>query len=175
MKRQWSVVSLLVTTAVGLGLVASAGADNRGKRQEVVRAHLVGYSEVPSQSVPGQGSFRAVIDEEAGTITYKMSYEGVAITQSHLHFGSHHTNGGITVFLCTNLPNAPAGVTVQPCPAAPAEITGIITGPQVLAITAQGMEAGNFAELLAAIRNRTVYANIHSTTLPGGELRGQVY
>jgi hypothetical protein len=71
MKRQISVTSLLVTTVIGLGLVASAGADNRGKRPEVVRARLLGLSEVPSQSVQSEGSFRAVIDEDAGTITYR--------------------------------------------------------------------------------------------------------
>src|SRR5512134_2196051 len=87
MKRQMSVASLLVATVVGLGLVASAGADNRGKRQEVVRARLLGLSEVPSQSVQSQGSFRAVIDEDAGTITYSLSYTGLAPTQSHLHLG----------------------------------------------------------------------------------------
>jgi len=172
MKRQMSVVSLLVATVVGLGLVASAGADNRGKRQEVVRAQLVGYSEVPSQSVPGVGFFRAVIDEDAGTITYKLSYEGVAITQSHLHFGSHHTNGGISVFLCTNLGNNAAA---QLCPAAPAEISGVIQAGHILAVTTQGMEAGNFAELLAAIRSGNVYVNIHSPTVPTGEIRGQLY
>jgi hypothetical protein len=175
MKRQWSVVSVLISTAVGLGLVASAGADNRGKREEVVRARLVGYSEVPSQSVPGRGSFRAVIDEDAGTITYTLSYADVAITQSHLHLGQHHTNGGISVFLCTNLGNAPAGVTVQACPAAPAEITGVIMAANVTGPAAQGIAAGEFAELLAAIRNGSVYANIHSTGLPAGEIRGQVF
>jgi hypothetical protein len=169
MKRQWSV-SLLVSTAVGLGLVGSAGADNRGHK--IVRAVLVGYSEVPSQSVVGRGSFRAVIDEAAGTISYTLSYEGVAITQSHLHFGSHHTNGGISVFLCTNLGNS---VGTQSCPAAPAEVSGVITGANVLAILPQNMEAGNFTELLAAIRSGTVYVNIHTTGLPGGEIRGQLF
>lgn len=175
MKRQWSVVSLLVSTVVSVGLVSSVGADNRGKRQEVVRARLVGYSEVPSQSVPGRGSFRAVIDEDAGTITYALSYADVAITQSHLHLGQHHTNGGISVFLCTNLGNAPAGVTVQVCPAAPAEITGVIMAANVTGPSAQGIAAGEFAELLAAIRNGSVYANIHTTGLPAGEVRGQVF
>jgi hypothetical protein len=129
MKRQWSVVSVLISTAVGLGLVASAGADNRGKREEVVRARLVGYSEVPSQSVPGRGSFRAVIDEDAGTITYTMSYADVAITQSHLHLGQHHTNGGISVFLCRTS-QRPAGT--QPCPARQPRLESLRV--QVLAI-----------------------------------------
>lgn len=176
MKRQWSVVSVLVSMAAGLGFVASSGADNeRGKRPEVVRARLVGYSEVPAQSVPGRGSFRAVIDEDAGTITYALSYENVAITQSHLHLGQHHTNGGISVFLCTNLGNAPAGVTVQPCPAAPAEITGVIMAASVVGPAGQGIAAGELAELLAAMRNGSVYVNIHSPTVPAGEIRGQLF
>jgi hypothetical protein len=116
-----------------------------------------------------------VIDEDAGTITYTLSYEGVAITQSHLHLGQHHTNGAISVFLCTNLGNAPAGVTVQPCPAAPAEISGVIMAAQVVGPSAQGIAAGEFAELLAAIRNGSVYVNIHSPTVPAGEIRGQLF
>lgn len=178
MKRQWSVVCLLVSTVVSVALVSSVGADNkRGKREEVVRARLVGYSEVPAQSVPGRGSFRAVIDEEAGTITYTLSYENVAITQSHLHLGQHHTNGGISVFLCTNLGNAPAppAPATQACPAAPAEISGTITAANVSGPAGQGIAAGEFAELLAAIRNGSVYANIHTAALPAGEIRGQVF
>ena len=173
MKRQMSVVSLLVATVVGLGLVASAGADNRGKREEVVRARLLGLSEVPSQSVQSHGSFRAVIDEDAGTITYSLSYTGLAPTQSHLHLGQHHTNGGIVVFLCTNLGNGPAGT--QPCPAGPAEITGTIMAAQVVALAAQQVTAGDFAEVLAAIRNGSVYVNMHTAAAPGGEIRGQVF
>jgi len=175
MKRQMSVVSLLVATVVGLGLVASAAADNRGRRVEVVRAALVGYSEVPATSVPGRGFFRAVIDEEAGTITYTLSYRDIAITQSHLHFGQHHVNGGISVFLCTNLPNAPTGVTVQACPAAPAEISGVIVAANVIGPTAQGFAVGGFDELLAAIRSGNVYVNIHTAAIPAGEIRGQVF
>jgi CHRD domain-containing protein len=34
--------------------------------------------------------------------------------------------------------------------------------------------AGEFAELLAAIRAGYVYANVHSALFPGGEIRGQL-
>lgn len=173
MKRQMSVVSLLVATVVGLGLVASAGADNRAKRQEVVRARLLGLSEVPSQSVQGEGSFRAVIDEDAGMITWSLSYKGLTPTQSHLHLGQHHTNGGIVVFLCTNLGNGPVGT--QACPPGPAEISGTILAAQVVALPAQQVTAGDLAEVLTAIRNGSVYVNMHTTAAPAGEIRGQVF
>lgn len=183
MKTLRSAIGSLVMLGAALGLGASVAADDDHdrdrdrdkKRQEVVRAQLTGYSEVPAQSVPGRASFRAVIDERAGMITYSLEYADVAITQSHLHLGQHHTNGGISVFLCTNLGNAPVGTTVQACPAAPAEITGVIMAADVTGPAGQGIVTGEFAELLAAIRNGSVYVNIHTPTVPAGEIRGQLH
>ncbi len=176
-----SIVRVFSVGVAGLGIavagVASADHDH-GRREEVIRAQLVGYNETPSVSTPAKGTFRAVIDEDAGTITYTLRYDGIgAVTQSHLHLGQHHTAGGIVVFLCTNLPNAPAGTVVQPCPTAqPAEITGIIRMADVTGnIATQQIAPGEFAELVAAIRAGAVYVNIHSTPSPAGEIRGQIF
>ncbi len=156
-------------------LTTTADADDRGKRPETVHARLVGYEEVPSISSPAQGSFRAVIDEEAGMITYTLRYDGIAPAQSHLHLGERHVAGGISVFLCTNLGNAPAGgPAVQACPAAPAEITGVIMAANVTGPANQGITTGEFAELLSAIRAGAVYVNVHSAAFAGGEIRGQL-
>jgi hypothetical protein len=140
-------------------------------------------------ATPASGSFRAVIDETAGTITYTLTYDGIgAVTQSHLHVGQHHTNGGIAVFLCTNLGNsAPAPAPVVPaCPTAqPATVSGVImaanvtgsasgTPPTFQGIPAQGIAVGDFADLFALIRKGAVYVNVHSTVSPGGEIRGQL-
>jgi hypothetical protein len=38
----------------------------------------------------------------------------------------------------------------------------------------QGVAAGEFAEVLAAIRKGVTYANVHSSRNPGGEIRGQI-
>ena len=173
MKRQLSVVSLLVSTAVGLGLVASAGADNRGRRQEVVRAVLVGYTEVPAQSVPGRGFFRAVIDEDAGTITYTLSYEGRrdhAIAPALRRASYERRHQRVPVHEPGQQRDAPSRVPRRRPRSAESS-----RAPNVLAIAAQGMEVGNFAELLAAIRSGNVYVNIHTPTVPAGEIRGQVF
>jgi hypothetical protein len=45
----------------------------------------------------------------------------------------------------------------------------MVVGP-----TGQGISAGEFADLVTAIRAGVVYANVHSTLAPGGEIRGQV-
>jgi hypothetical protein len=39
---------------------------------------------------------------------------------------------------------------------------------------AQGIAAGEFAEVLKAIRAGVVYVNVHSALFPGGEIRGQL-
>jgi hypothetical protein len=35
--------------------------------------------------------------------------------------------------------------------------------------------AGEFDELVKAIRHRTAYVNVHTTVFPGGEIRGQLH
>ena len=81
-------------------------------------------------------------------------------------------NGGIVVFLCSNLGNGPAGTPA--CPAAPGEVTGTLTADDMVALTAQGIGAGQFREFRRAIRNGFTYVNIHSETFAGGEARGQL-
>jgi len=170
----------LRTVCLTLGLavlaisVGSVSADDKRKRDEVVSARLVGFEEVPSSlSTTGRGRFRAVIDEDAGLITYRLTYEGlVAVAQAHIHFGQRHTNGGISVFLCSNLGNGPAGT--QACPDTAGEVSGEIVAVNVIGPAGQGIAAGEFAELLAAIRSGNAYANVHTTAFPGGEIRGQI-
>jgi hypothetical protein len=178
----------LAASGMALALSGAAFADHdhdrdhdRGNREEVVHARLIGINETPSVSTPAQGAFRAVIDENASTITYTLNYEGIgAVTQSHLHLGQRHTAGGIVIFLCTNLNNAPPNTVVQACPTAqPAQITGVIrpadvTGPTGTGVASQQIAPGEFAEILAAIRAGAVYVNIHSTPSPAGEIRGQL-
>ena len=173
MKRLVSAALFVIGGASLVGAAGPAGADGHG-RSLFVRAWLTGFEETPlTLSSPGRGFFRAVVDEEAGTIQYSLTYDGVTnVTQSHLHLGAHHTTGGISVFLCSNLGNGPAGT--QACPQSPAQISGTIHMADVIGPTAQGIAPGEFAELVTAIRSKAVYVNVHSQQFPGGEIRGQL-
>jgi hypothetical protein len=168
-----------------VGSVLSALADDGGR---VFDARLSGYNEVHLIAAPpalrgaistaANGKFRARIDDHANVISYELSYEGLegAVTQAHIHFGQHHTVGGIVVWLCqTEGTAAPAAVAAL-TPFCPAEgtVTGTIVPAQVLAVTGQGIDAGEFDELVAAIRAGASYANVHSVLFPPGEIRGPI-
>jgi CHRD domain len=126
-------------------------------------------------STTGSGKFRAIINENARTIDYELSYEALegTVTQGHIHFGQRHTVGGIVVWLCqTSTNRSPVAITPE-CPQE-GTVTGTITPDQVLAQNLQGFAAGDFDELVRAIRNGAAYANVHSTLFPPGEIRGHI-
>ena len=171
-----SGLAALALATLGGSLMAHDDDDHdRGRDRFVVRASLEGFQEVPAISTVASGRFRAVIDTKANTITWKLNYDGLegAVTQSHVHFGQLSVNGGVSFFLCSNLGNGPAGT--QACPAGPAELTGVITPDLVIGPAGNGIEAGAMAEIVAAIRNGTAYANVHSVKWPAGEIRGQLH
>ena len=142
---------------------------------------LTGYEEVPSVSTTGNGNFKARISNDETRIDWELSYSDLegAVLQSHIHFGQVGVSGGISVFLCTNLGNGPAGT--QPCPAPPATISGTImaadVSPDIPATSGariQGIDTGEIGELIKAMRAGATYVNVHSTKWTGGEIRSQI-
>ena len=131
-----------------------------------------GLQEDPSVSTTGHGSFTAKIDDEAQVIEYELSYsdlEGGASLFSHIHFGSHDHNGGVSAFLCGG------STKPAPCPYPSGTVTGTIVPADVVGPNGQGIEPGSWNELVRAIRAGHTYANIHTTRWPGGEIRGQIH
>lgn len=148
------------------------------------RGKLSGYQEVPAVSTVADGNFRATINEAETEITYTLSYEELegAVQQAHIHFGQEGVNGAIQVWLCSNLaspptPPSPPNPPTQPCPAPPATITGTLTPAHVIGQSpgpGQGIQPGEFAEFVRAIRAGRAYANVHTVKFPGGEIRSQL-
>ena len=144
-------------------------------RAEHVQATLSGYQEVPAVSTAAAGEFRAKIGHDDQFIDYELSYSGLqgTVTQAHIHFAQRSVNGSIVIWLCGTATNpGPAGT--QACPAS-GSIVGTITAANVVAGAAsQQIAAGELAEVIAAMRARAAYANVHTNLSPGGEIRGQI-
>jgi len=165
---------LPIVTALLLAFATPAALAD-GNKLEV---RLSGYQEVPSSlSSGGAAEFEARIRKNhLGDISipWELKYNDgftTPVQQAHIHFGQRHTNGGISIFLCSNLGNGPAGTPL--CPPGPARIEGTATAADVIGPAGQLIAAGEIEEVVAAIRSGNAYVNIHTTMFPAGEIRGQ--
>ena len=173
------VVRKLAVAAAVAGVAGFTAAAVAGDHRRDFKTDLTGFEEVPSVSTTGGGQVNAAVNRAGTAISYTLRYDHLegAVHQSHIHFGQEGVNGGIVVFLCSNLGNGPADT--PPCPPPPATVTGVLTADDVSAVPAsagavtQGIGPGEFDELVRAMRAGVTYANVHSDRWPGGEIRGQ--
>jgi hypothetical protein len=167
-------LAVAVAVVAALAVVVTTAIAGGGKD---IREHLTGYEEDPlALSTTGKGSFHARIDEAGQHIFYRLSYEGLegSPTQAHIHFGGRAQSGGISVWLCSNLASPPTPAGTQACPMPSGTVTGVIDASDVVGPSAQGIDPGQFDELVAAVRAGKTYANVHSTRYPAGEIRAQL-
>ena len=140
-----------------------------------VHARLDGYQENPSVSTAAVGRFRAKLSRRDDVIKFALSYRGIEtfVRFAHIHLARTHVNGGVIVWLCDNTGNTP--IRVEPCPQGNGTVEGVITPASVMGPMSQGIDSGEFDELLAAIRRRATYVNVHTDRFPSGEIRGQIH
>jgi hypothetical protein len=175
MTTKTGVVSAALLFALVGGAAGSSPAADRGRGRRL-RADLHGFNEVATVSSVARGSFHALLSADGMSIEYRLRFQDLEgeVTQSHIHFGDHHTAGGISVWLCgTAALPGPAGTPDCGGPMS-GDVMGTITAAQVVGPAGQGIAAGEFEELVRAIKTGVTYANVHSTKFPGGEIRGQI-
>jgi CHRD domain len=171
-KRTGLILALALSGALALTALASYGTAALGKNGDLKGKRMSGYLEVPSINSTGRGTIEVRINDNS-TIEYRLTYSRLssAASAAHIHFAQPSVNGGIVAFLCGggDKPACPAGNTTTA-----SSVTGTIDGPDILAIAAQGLAAGNIADAIAAIRAGFTYANVHTANFGGGEIRGQI-
>jgi len=146
-----------------LGL-ASAGCNNALDGQEVFQATLSGAEEVPARSTAAFGATGFTVD--GGTVHYSVEVRQITgVTGSHIHIAAAGSNGPIRVSLypggVTNFATSPTGA-----------INGILLQGS---FTASELQAGiSLDQLLSSMRDGNAYVNVHTSTFPGGEIRGQI-
>lgn len=158
---------------VGLGSYALADGGSRdfkGKR-------MSGYVESPAVSSIASGSFEARLSKSGDALEYELSYgdlEG-SVTQSHIHFGNAAEAGGISMWLCET-PGVQDPNPLADTPTCPQSgtVTGELTAADVIGPGGQGIAAGEFKEIIAAMRGGHAYANVHSSKFGSGEIRAQI-
>lgn len=169
MKKQVIRAGLIaVAVAVVCGTYTAAAGD--GGQSSHAKAGLDGYQEVPSVSSTGTGTLDLRIDDDAQTIDFELTYEnleGATTLASHIHLGQPGVNGGVSAFFC-------GGGGKPACTPTSGTFTGVITPADVIGPAGQGIAAGEFDELVRAIRARVTYVNVHTDKHPGGEIRGAV-
>ncbi|MGH3080510.1 MAG: CHRD domain-containing protein [Gaiellaceae bacterium] len=185
MRKVLLLVALLGTGVLSVAAVA-IGHDGDGSGRNSAR--LNGYQEVNSISTAGFGSFHMKISNDGESVDYTLSYRDLesAVTQAHIHFAQRSVNGGIAVWLCdgdpAGGPQPPAGVVVPVCPlAAGGTVEGTFTRNDLQNAGGRGLGPGagpgnerEWDEFLAAIKVGHTYANVHTVTFGGGEIRGQL-
>ena len=166
MKRPLLLTAMLAALAVPS--VASA---------EHIQANLIGYEEVPAVSTVASGEFNAAISNDDKFIDYELTFSGLqgTVQQSHIHVAQKSVNGSIVIWLCQTASFVDPTGKAPTCPQQ-GTVTGRITSANVIAgsMAPQQLTAGDLAEMIAAMRAGTAYANVHTNLSPGGEIRGQI-
>ena len=159
----------LRVTALTL-LVLSGLATPALAAEQLFTASLLGGNETPlTLSTNGTGAFAGQLDASETSIAFQLAYtglEGGTVTGAHIHLGRAAITGGIMIHFCGT-----GGK--PPCSPSPSVLTGTVTAADVVAVTTQGIGAGEFSEVVRALRRGDAYVNVHTTTYPGGEIRGQ--
>ena len=168
-----AIVGAVPLAAVLAVLAVASSAAGEGGKTMVKADTLTGYQEATPAGVSsaGTGSFSATIDDDSSTISFELRYTGLTTPalQAHPHFGNRFTSGGVSAFLCGGpKPACPPGTSGE------AVVTGTIVPSDVIGPAGQGIAAGEFGELVDAIRAGMTYVNVHNSTFPAGEIRGQI-
>jgi len=171
------------TTLTALAVAGMMAVPLRGDDgPRAFRAEMSAVNEVPVVASAANGSFRARLSDDGMSFEYTLDYEGFegTVTQSHIHIAQPFASGGISVWLCeTDTNQAPLALreSTPTCgaPGGPGpEAEGVISAEDVIGPTGQAVPAAAFPELLQLMRAGYAYANVHSTSAPGGEVRGQI-
>jgi hypothetical protein len=166
MKKVVLTSSILVIALLAVLVASTAFAhDDNGKGG---KARLSGYEETPlTLSTTGRGSFRIKVRSDG--LHFVLRYEDLEAdaTAAHIHLGQRATSGGVIAFLC-------GGGGKGPCPLREGTVEGVIRASDVIGPANQGIAPTELSEVIRALRKGFVYANVHTTKYPGGEIRGQI-
>lgn len=171
LKRRRTVMGIVCVALLSMG---GGTAVHAWRAETHLFAALRGLNEVPPTTSRATGELRATLGGDEQSITFRLDYRNLTGPPgaAHIHFAPTKVNGGVMVFFC-------GGGGKPACPTTTSgTVTGTITAADIVGPLAQGIApapAGQFADVVRAIRTGNAYANIHTERFPGGEIRGQIF
>lgn len=138
-------------------------------------AVLSGPAEAPPNASPGTGQADVYFDSVANTLRVVVIFSNLlsGVTAAHIHAATAVANMG-TASVATQIPTFPgfpSGVTAGSYDAT--FDLGLASSFRAGYITANGGTPATAADaLINALNDQKAYLNIHTSTHPGGEIRG---
>src|SRR6266436_5197996 len=115
-------------------------------------ANLLGTSENPPNASPGTGFGQVVLNAAQTQITVDENWSGLTAgaTASHIHGPADTAHNAPVIFPFSGVPNATSGaIPTQAFSITPSQVSDLFNG--------------------------LYYMNVHTSTFPGGEIRGQLF
>ena len=171
MKPQIYVWQALVTALAAIPLVPAAAAASFQ-----YSVHFDGPSESPANASPGVGDGTVSYDSATHFLTLQVVFSGLTgnTTASHIHAATAVAGTG-TAGVATTTPSLagfPLGFSAGTFGSASLDLTSASSYNPSYVTAHGGTTASAEAALVAAIAAGQAYWNIHTTTFPGGEIRG---
>lgn len=152
---------LVVLLGVALTLFMLAPAVMAGHGNGAHTASLHGSNEVPPNDSSGAGEAIFKFSKDGSQLQYKLIVANTNdVFASHIHCAPEGVNGPVGVTLFVGADTDPSAILAW----------NTVTAPD------PGNACGwaTLADVAAAIDSGGAYVNVHTATLPGGELRGQI-
>jgi CHRD domain len=131
------------------------------------KATLSSANEVPANTSTGTGTFTGTLDQTTNVFTYDVTFTGLSanVTLGHIHGPAA---AGVNANPTLNFATLPGATFTTGVPAGSAHGSVTLTAATTITATING---DSLKKLLFAGQT---YANIHTTTNTGGEIRGQI-
>ena len=129
--------------------------------------HATGAEEVPPNASRAQGQAVFRLSDDGMELSYRLVVANIEnVTQAHIHRAPAGQNGGVVVWL---YPSGP------PAQLIPGRTQGVLAEGEITSDDLVGTLAGEDLDALVdAIRAGNAYVNVHTSQIPGGEIRGQL-
>lgn len=157
----------------GLGLsgvtLASTGVASGTGHNRNFRAHLSGAQEVPPVETNAQGQATFQLNKSGDTLRYKLIVANIEdVLMAHIHTAPAGSNGPVVAWLYPEDGPPPELISGR--------FDGVLAASAITADDLVGPLAGDsMDDLVALLRSREAYVNVHTSAHRAGEVRGQIH